>query len=65
MMASGGILAGSLGQVIGVGPGRGIGLMFIIAGFGMWLATLVMVLYPRLRLVEDELPDMVPDSPQT
>lgn len=65
MMASGGVLAGSLGQVIGVGPGRGIGLMFIIAGFGMWLATLVMVLYPRLRLVEDELPDMVPDSPQT
>jgi len=61
-LAPGGALAGSVGQVIGVGPGRGIGLMFMIAGLGMWLSTLVMYLYPRLRLVEDELPDMLPDS---
>lgn len=64
MLASGGVLAGSLGQVIGIGSGRGIGFMFILAGIGMWLATLVMYLYPRLRFVEDELPDMVPDSPE-
>ena len=58
----GGALAGSVGLVIGTGPGRGIGMMFILAGIGMLLSALVMYLYPRLRLVEDELPDMVPDT---
>jgi len=28
-MATNGLLAGSIGQIIGVGPGRGIGLLFI------------------------------------
>jgi hypothetical protein len=32
LVANGGMLAGSIGRVIGVGPGRGIGLLFIILG---------------------------------
>jgi len=31
-MATNGLLAGSIGQIIGVGPGRGIGLLLAIAG---------------------------------
>jgi hypothetical protein len=41
-------------------PARGIGLMFILSGILMLLATAAAYAYPRLRLVEDELPDTVP-----
>ncbi|MBI5878930.1 MAG: MFS transporter [Chloroflexi bacterium] len=54
-----GPLAGSLGEIIGVGPGRGAGLLFISAGLFLMLASVIGYLYPRLRLVEDELPDAV------
>ena len=56
-MAEGGLLAGSVGRIIGVGVGRGIGLIYIILGGFLLLATLVAFLYPRLRNVEIELPD--------
>lgn len=61
-----GPLAGSVGQIIGTGPGRGIGLLFIVAGLLMIAVVGVGYLYPRLRLVEDELPDMLADTePET
>lgn len=50
-------LAGSIGQIIGYGPGRGIGLMFIVFGILTLLAVVAGYSYPRIRLVEDELPD--------
>ncbi|MEG4916334.1 MFS transporter [Microcoleus sp. B7-D4] len=59
LFASGGLLTSSVGQIIGVGPGRGIALMFILVGTINILATVAAYRYPRLRLVEDELPDMV------
>ncbi len=62
-MAEGGALAGSVGQLIGVGPGRGIGLIFIVMGILITLATLLGYLNPRIRRVEDELPDFVVDTP--
>lgn len=62
LMASDGPLAGTIGQIIGVGPGRGIGLMFVIMGIFTMLLTFIGYLYPRLRLVEDELPDAIPDE---
>ncbi len=62
LLVPGGPLAGSLGQLIGVGPGRGIGLLFIVLGILSVLATVGGYLYPRLRLVEDELPDAVGDD---
>ncbi len=62
LMASNGALAGSIGQLIGVGPGRGIGLLFIVMGALTILVTVVAYQYPRLRVVEDELPDAVADE---
>lgn len=59
LMVPNGPLAGSIGQLIGVGPGRGIGLLFIVMGALTILATVVAYQYPRLRLVEDELPDAI------
>ena len=57
LFAKGGLLAGNIGQVIGVGPGRGIGFLFMVLGVLSLLATMVGYLYPRLRRVESELPD--------
>lgn len=57
LLQDGGALAGSVGSVIGVGPGRGIALLFIILGGLSIVFTLIAYLYPRLRNLEDELPD--------
>jgi amino acid adenylation domain-containing protein len=61
LLVPGGPLAGSVGRVIGVGPGRGVGLLFIVLGVFMNLTVVVSYLNPRLRHVESELPD-VPQS---
>ncbi|HEX2225050.1 MAG TPA: MFS transporter, partial [Thermoanaerobaculia bacterium] len=58
LLAPGGSLAGSVGAVIGVGPGRGIGFLYILLGLFMIAWILVAFLNPRLRNVETELPDM-------
>lgn len=59
LMAVNGPLAGSVGKIIGVGPGRGIGLLFIVVGVLCVLATVAGYLYSPLRFVEDDLPDVV------
>ncbi len=59
LMAKNGSLASSIGQIIGVGPGRGIGLLFTILGILIVLLTFAAYYYPRLRFVEDELPDQI------
>lgn len=62
LLLPGGPLASSVGQWIGVGPGRGIGLMFVLAGaIGCLLAT-AGYLHPRIRHLEVELPDMIADT---
>ena len=61
LMATGGLLAGSIEQLIGVGPGRGIGLMLITLGALTMLATVVAYQYPPLRLLEEELSDAITD----
>lgn len=65
LLVKGGPLASSVGQVIGVGPGRGIALMFILVGSLTLILTLASFLNPRIRLVEDELPDALPSTPPT
>lgn len=62
LMAVDGPLASSVGQVIGVGPGRGIGLMLVITGVLSMIVVVIAYSYPRLRLMEDEVPDAIPDS---
>jgi MFS transporter, DHA3 family, macrolide efflux protein len=59
LMAEGGRLAGIVGPVIGAGPGRGMGLINIIMGICMIITIIIGYLYPRIRLLEDELPDTV------
>jgi MFS transporter, DHA3 family, macrolide efflux protein len=58
----GGPLAGSLGQWIGVGPGRGIAAAFVAAGLLLIAITTAGYLNPRVRSLEEELPDAIPDS---
>ncbi len=62
MMMPDGALAGVLGSLIGTGPGRGIALIYFLSGLILLLSTGVAYLYPRMRLVEDELPDAIPDT---
>jgi MFS family permease len=63
LMASGGSLADSIGQIIGFGRGRGMALIFVIAGIFTVLLTCIAYLYAPLRQVEDDLPDTIPDAP--
>src|SRR5215213_2172606 len=60
LLAVNGPLAGSVGTLIGVGAGRGIGLLFFIAGLLMLVVTVWGYLNPRIRLLEDELPEVSP-----
>lgn len=65
LLVEGGALAGSVGQLIGVGPGRGTGFMFIVVGALSVLVAAAGYLNPRVRNVEDELPDVMPDEEET
>jgi hypothetical protein len=60
-MASGTQLAGLLGRIIGFGPGRGMGLLFIVTGILAMVTALSAFVSPRIRRVEIELPDAVED----
>lgn len=58
LMMEGGPLAGRLGPFIGVGPGRGIALLYLILGGGASGERGVAYLYRPMRRVEVELPDI-------
>jgi DHA3 family macrolide efflux protein-like MFS transporter len=45
------------GDIVGLGHGRGIALMFIVSGFLVILTQFGGYLYPRIRNIEQELPD--------
>lgn len=53
----GGSLASSLGGVLGVGPGAGMGLMIVLCGAVMTLAGLIPYSVTAVREVETLLPD--------
>lgn len=58
LLLPGGALAGTaIGRVVGVGPGRGIGLMILCAAAIPGIAALIGLLNPRVRHLEAELPD--------
>lgn len=59
LMVEGGALAEFLGPVIGIGPGRGMGLMFALMGLLSTISALSAFANPRIRRVELELPDML------
>lgn len=63
LLMEGGALASTVGQVLGVGPARGTGLLFVISGLLSVLVAGGGYLYPRTRYLEDELPDAMPEKP--
>jgi len=56
LLAPGGPLAGTLGTLVGIGPGRGIALLLMILG-AMLIATAAGGFLSRLRRMENRLPD--------
>ena len=54
--------SGAAQTLLGAGPGRGIGLVFVVAGALTVLVQCAGYLHPRLRRVEGELPDAVPEA---
>ena len=63
LLVEGGGLSVTLGQFIGVGVGRGIGLMYMCVGLSLVSLAITGALIPQLRRLEDYLPDHVPDVP--
>ncbi len=58
LLLPGGKLADTpVGQLLGVAPGRGVGLMFICLGVLCLLTVGIALLNPRLRNLETEIPD--------
>jgi hypothetical protein len=57
MMQPDGLLADSMGKIIGVGEGRGIALMMVMTGSINMLAAGIALSYRPLRRIESELPD--------
>ncbi len=62
LLAAHGPLAGTLGRVIGVGPGRGIGLLFITLGILLATAVALAFAYKPLWNLERDLPDRLPEG---
>jgi hypothetical protein len=60
LMHSGTPLSMQIGGVIGSGAGRGSALMFVCAGLLLIGATALVALNPRIRRMEQELPDFTP-----
>lgn len=61
LLQPGGALAGTVGAVIGTGPGRGIALLFAVTGVLLVLLALATRTSDPLYRLEDQVPDAVPD----
>jgi MFS family permease len=59
LLAPGGPLAAALGPLFGVGPGRGIGLLYAVLAVVLLAASAWGYARPRVRQVEEELADAV------
>jgi len=57
-----GALASSVGLLIGVGPGRGTAFLIMMLGVMNLLVVIVGYTAPRLRFLEDEIPDAIVDD---
>lgn len=55
-------LANMLPQFFGNGAGRGLAFLIFILGFLYAVAAVAIYFYPRIRFLEHELPDMLPDE---
>jgi MFS family permease len=63
LLAEGGTLGDTIvANVVGVGTGRGIGLIFITSALFLFLVSALAFAYPRVRNLEEEIPDALPDQ---
>jgi DHA3 family macrolide efflux protein-like MFS transporter len=62
LLAPNGPLAGSVGRLIGVGKGRGIALLLMVLGLLVIMTVAVFSRHSRLRRLESELPDVLPET---
>jgi hypothetical protein len=62
LLAPGGALAGTVGAVIGTGPGRGIGFMYLLFGAAILVITLIAMRIPALARFDQEVPDAIADD---
>ncbi|MGW0801594.1 non-ribosomal peptide synthetase/MFS transporter [Nonomuraea sp. NPDC002799] len=62
LLLEGGSLAPTVGALIGTGPGRGIGLMYVLFGVAIVVLTLVATRVPALARFDQEVPDAVADD---
>jgi MFS family permease len=63
LMAEGGALSDTfITSIIGAGTGRGIGLVFITSAIFLLTASLIVFTSPRVRDLEEEIPDAIPDE---
>jgi hypothetical protein len=61
LMAADGTLASTVGAIIGVGPGRGIGLLFVLIGCLILAGLALAARYRPLVRFEEEIPDVLPE----
>ena len=65
LMDTGGAWANTfLGTLLVAGPGRGIGLMFVLSAVIAIVISALVYANPRIRNLEDELPDPLPSASQ-
>ncbi|MEU7574932.1 amino acid adenylation domain-containing protein [Micromonospora sp. NPDC049240] len=62
MFAPGGALAGSVGALIGTGPGRGLGFAFVVSGLALAVVAAGAYGMRRLRHFDTETPDAPADA---
>jgi MFS family permease len=62
LLQPGGLLAPTVGALIGTGPGRGMALLLIIVGGLLMIWGAIGLRYRPLRYMEDILPDALPDA---
>jgi MFS family permease len=65
LMQEGGALSSTfVAGLVGVGAGRGIALIFIVSALSLWLSSGYAFANPRIRNLEEEIPDEIPDEPE-
>lgn len=64
LLGSDGALAGTLGRLLGTGPGRGIGAFFIVLGAFIVIVASAAMANARIRNLDREIPDVIEDQPE-
>ncbi|WP_395106412.1 MFS transporter [Actinomadura sp. SCN-SB] len=62
LLQPGGALAGSVGTVLGVGDGRGLGLLYVLCGLCIAAWTAAAMRHPLLARFDIDVPDAEPDD---